>query len=197
MVSASDPDSPPQTLTYKLLGAIPEGSSIDSATGLFQWRPALNAASHRFTVQASDSGSPASTAVSTFLVSVKPVTLQVSRFVPVLNRQRAITGVTVEFTQTLDTSSATRTANYLIVNAGRDGRFGTRDDRTVRVRSVRVSADRKSVVLSPQATLVRNQSYRLTVLDSVLDSLGRRLDGDRNGNFGGSASVNIIRGVIQ
>lgn len=197
MVKATDADSPGQALTYSLVGSVPAGATIDPATGLFRWQPPFGATSQRIDVLVRDTGSPAKEALASFQVIVKPVTLQITRTDPIVNRQNAITGMTIRFSQQVDLASSRRLTNYRLVNAGRDGRFGTRDDRTIRVLALRVAADRRSIVLTPQGSLARNQSYRLTVLDTVLDTLGRRLDGDRNGTFGGTATIDIVRGVIN
>jgi len=69
--SASDPDVPPQLLTYSLLNS-PIGASIDSNSGVFSWRPAIAQApsTQNVTVAVSDNGSPALTATQSFSVNV-------------------------------------------------------------------------------------------------------------------------------
>jgi hypothetical protein len=54
--TATDPESPPQTLTYSLSGA-PSGASINSSTGVFTWTPteAQGPGNYSFVVIVSDS----------------------------------------------------------------------------------------------------------------------------------------------
>jgi len=58
--TVSDPDLPPNTLTFSLIGA-PAGASIDASTGAFSWTPseAQGPGSYTFTVRITDDGSPA------------------------------------------------------------------------------------------------------------------------------------------
>jgi hypothetical protein len=52
--SASDPDVPPQALTFSLLGA-PSGAAIDPGTGVFTWTPAADqTGANAFVVRVSD-----------------------------------------------------------------------------------------------------------------------------------------------
>ena len=69
--SASDPDAPPQLLTYSSPGA-PAGASIDANSGLFTWRPAIaqSPSTQTVTVVVSDNGVPALTATQSFTVTV-------------------------------------------------------------------------------------------------------------------------------
>ena len=69
--SASDPDAPPQLLTYSLPGA-PAGASIDINSGLFTWRPAIaqSPSTQTVAVVVSDNGAPVLTATQSFTVTV-------------------------------------------------------------------------------------------------------------------------------
>lgn len=73
-VEASDPDNPPQTLTYALLNP-PPGATIDAATGQFSWTPSETQGPGVFsvTVRVTDNGTPALTASRSFKVSVSEV----------------------------------------------------------------------------------------------------------------------------
>jgi hypothetical protein len=71
-VSATDPDSPAQTLTFALTTA-PSGAQIDPATGVFSWVPQANQApsTNNVTVTVTDNGSPALTASQSFKIVVR------------------------------------------------------------------------------------------------------------------------------
>jgi hypothetical protein len=68
----SDIDLPPQTLSYSLTGTVPNGASINSASGAFSWTPAAahGGQVHTFTVRVTDNGDPALYAERQFTVGV-------------------------------------------------------------------------------------------------------------------------------
>jgi hypothetical protein len=69
--TATDPDSPAQTLTFSLVGA-PAGASIDGGSGVFTWTPteAQGPGTHSFKVRATDSFNPGA-------FDEKPITISV------------------------------------------------------------------------------------------------------------------------
>ena len=71
--TASDPDSPAQTLTFGLPAA-PTGASISSATGLLSWRPSMSQANATYplAVSVADNGAPSQSATQNFSVTVLP-----------------------------------------------------------------------------------------------------------------------------
>jgi hypothetical protein len=74
-VTASDPDVPPQTLSYSATG-LPAGASLDSTTGAFRWIPDLGTAGeYKVTFKVSDSYHPPmsdSETVTIRVVKIKP-----------------------------------------------------------------------------------------------------------------------------
>jgi pectin methylesterase-like acyl-CoA thioesterase len=72
--SASDPDSPPQTLSFSLLSG--PSTTFDTGTGAYTWRPQVTDAGTVNTVQISvtDNGSPNLSATQSFVVAVNPLT---------------------------------------------------------------------------------------------------------------------------
>ena len=71
---ASDPDTPPQALTFGLCGG-PAGATIDPATGVFRYYADGTRAdtTNRFCVSVTDDGVPPSSATQTLTVIVRPV----------------------------------------------------------------------------------------------------------------------------
>ncbi len=68
---ATDPDLPPQTLTFSLLSA-PRGATLDPSTGRIAWRPAIaqSPSTNLLVVRVVDNGTPVLGATQSFLVSV-------------------------------------------------------------------------------------------------------------------------------
>ena len=73
--SASDPNGPSQTLTFRLGDGAPEGATIDPLSGVFAWTPteAQGPGSFQFGIIVTDSGTPTLSAARSFLVSVAEV----------------------------------------------------------------------------------------------------------------------------
>ena len=98
------------------------------------------------------------------------------------------TSFVVQFDADLDPTRANDAANYVLVGPGLDGRLGTRDDRTIRVRSVVHDASNRSVTINPFNRLLLRARYRLVLRggeSGISDTQGRVLDGDRDGRPGG------------
>ena len=73
---ASDPDAPPQTLTFSL-PAPPSGAGINATNGIFSWRPAIaqSPSSNAISVMVADNGTPVLSATQSFNVTVlRPAT---------------------------------------------------------------------------------------------------------------------------
>lgn len=71
-LTASDSDTPAQTLVYSL-GNAPTGLSIDTARGILTWTPSSTQApsTNNITVKVTDNGTPAQSATRTFTATVR------------------------------------------------------------------------------------------------------------------------------
>jgi glucuronoarabinoxylan endo-1,4-beta-xylanase len=71
---ATDTDSPPQTLTFSLLNA-PSGAALNTANGIFTWRPTVAQANsiNPVAVVVTDNGLPPLSATNLFTVQVNPL----------------------------------------------------------------------------------------------------------------------------
>jgi hypothetical protein len=71
--SATDPDLPPQLLTFSLGPGAAAGASLNATNGLFAWTPALSQlGSNGFAITVSDNGVPALSAAQPFAILVEP-----------------------------------------------------------------------------------------------------------------------------
>ena len=70
--TATDPDLPPQSLTFTLAAGAPIGAFIDPVTGVFSWTPldVQGPGIYPITIQVADSGIPSLTASRTINVTV-------------------------------------------------------------------------------------------------------------------------------
>jgi hypothetical protein len=86
--SATDTDSPPQTLTFSLLSG-PGNATLNPNSGAFSWRPAvINAnTTNAFALKVVDSGSPILSATQSFTVTVNPLTQPTAASIALNNGQ--------------------------------------------------------------------------------------------------------------
>ncbi|MGB7769685.1 MAG: putative Ig domain-containing protein [Verrucomicrobiia bacterium] len=90
IASATDTDSPPQTLTFSLASA-PNGATVNSNTGAFYWRPTVTNANtvNPISLVVTDDGIPSMSATQSFTVTVNPLTLPTLSSITFTNRQFA------------------------------------------------------------------------------------------------------------
>jgi hypothetical protein len=74
-VTASDPQSPNDVLTFTLDPGAPDGPTIDPVTGIFRWTPSESQGpgKHSITVRVTDDGIPMLTDARTFVIQVREV----------------------------------------------------------------------------------------------------------------------------
>ncbi len=105
------------------------------------------------------------------------------------------TSILVTFNQPMDSDQAEALTNYRLVSAGPDRRFGTRDDRIIRISSVQYDAASQMVTIRPAHRLPLRRRYRLTILGTapggLMDTAGLFLDGAGTGQQG-SNYVKVI-----
>jgi hypothetical protein len=74
--TATEPEAPPQTLSYSLLTG-PSNAQVDPVSGVLSWRPTVNQARsvNPFAIVVADNGSPSLSATNAFSVTVTNLTL--------------------------------------------------------------------------------------------------------------------------
>jgi hypothetical protein len=73
------------------------------------------------------------------------------------------TPIEITFTVRLATSRARNLANYRLTQSGPDHKFGTADDRVIRINSVLYNAAKRMVILRPAERLQLNTAYKLFI----------------------------------
>jgi hypothetical protein len=116
-----------------------------------------------------------------------------------LKSRRQPLRLVLTFSEALDPSRAKARAGYRIVAPGRDSKFGTHDDRSLRLASVTYSPAPLTVTLRPATGLNLHSRYLLVVYGTgsagLRDLAGNFLDGDRDALPGGNAQLVIDRSV--
>jgi subtilisin family serine protease len=104
----------------------------------------------------------------------------------------AMTYITVDDTGVVNPASGNNINNWELRGAGPDNQFGTADDFLVPLTlatDVKVATNRYRLNLGQTLT---EGKYRFTVKDTMVDGLGRAIDGDNNGTAGGNFSRTFI-----
>ena len=95
----------------------------------------------------------------------------------------------VTFSESLSPTAAMNRSGYRLITPGRDGRFGTRDDQSISIKSAVYDATSLTVTLTPSRRIRPNERARLiidgTTNTAVTDLAGNLLDGDGDGTAGG------------
>jgi hypothetical protein len=105
-----------------------------------------------------------------------------------------VRGLVLTFTTEMDTRRVQDRRNYRVVSAGRDRRFGTRDDARIGIGAASYDPVLRTVTLTLARPLTANDVFQLTVSSvpprrGLADTSGRALDGNGDGRPGGNYSA--------
>jgi Putative Ig domain len=179
---ASDPDQPPQTLTYSLAPGAPAGASLDPASGQFTWSlpPDQHIGDYSFGVVVTDSGSPPLSQTTNFVVDVVDVGPAATVARARVGRRHGLT-ITLRFSQPLDTSAAGDLDDYILVPAKQKTKKAPASASIPLTATYNAATG--TVTLVAGAKVKRGQVLRLTVVGTGPDGLakvtGLSLAGDR------------------
>jgi hypothetical protein len=124
------------------------------------------------------------TASNVQVVVVNPAPVSITK-VAMTQRRGITTSIVLQANGPLDPRSASNLGYYTLAYAGRDRKFGTRDDQKIRLASVSYNSAAHTVTLKPRGQLKLTGIARLLV-DHVLDAWGRPFDGNSDGQPGGA-----------
>jgi uncharacterized repeat protein (TIGR01451 family) len=199
-VLSNDTDPEGSALAAVLESPPANGTLTLKPDGSFTYTPAAGFAGiDRFTYRASDGllTSPPATVILNvaagppFGDTTGPTVTSFQRF----GFHMQPTLLMLRFSEDLDLARATDVSNYHILSPGRDGRFGTDDDRTIKVASASYDPIAHVVTLRSARRLDIHRRFRLVVSGSgskgVTDRAGNLLDGNRDLLSGGNFVVSI------
>lgn len=147
-----------------------------------------SAGTFRVTVTVTDGDGGVGT--SRFEVRARDVIAPRVADVRAIRSRRGFTSLVVGFNEPMPSDLADLLPTYRVVSAGRDRRFGTRDDVVIRLRPAAFDPATGLLTLTPRRPLPTRQPYQLTIPDTgFADTSGNRLDGDADGRPGGDAVV--------
>ena len=101
------------------------------------------------------------------------------------NPKAKTTPLVLAFSEDLNPARAVNLSNFRLVTAGRDKKFGTKDDKVIALRSATYNPTTHKLTLLPRKKLAIATKYRLTVngtsATGIEDLAGNLLDGIGNG----------------
>jgi hypothetical protein len=181
-------DDLPNALTFSLDPGAPPDAVIDPGSGLFSWTPPFGQAigATFVTIRVTDGG---------FLSDSEQIEIDVQRPAPPVVRDldpivtsSKISGARITFSQAMNVLRAQDMNNYTLASAaGKDKRFGTRDDKKITLRSANYDPLTHQVVLTPKKPLAATKPFALIVNDTpgLTSESGESFDGDGDGVPGG------------
>ncbi|MBI3463815.1 MAG: hypothetical protein HY000_12275, partial [Planctomycetes bacterium] len=91
-------------------------------------------------------------------------------------KAKATEAIILKASEELAPAPAADRRNYTLVAAGKDRRFGTRDDRPIPVRSVTYDPAEWTVTVTPAKPIAANQLFRIAVSNNLTDLAGSHLE---------------------
>jgi hypothetical protein len=104
-----------------------------------------------------------------------------------LSKQKKAEVLVVSFGGALDSARAQNLGDYHLVAAGKDKKFGTRDDKAVALGLA--SYDSSAHTVTPRGKVPKGSLQLTITATGSLDTQGRPLDGNRDGQPGGDFQV--------
>jgi RHS repeat-associated protein len=145
-------------------------------------------------------GSGIATVTATVVIhntDAPPVTLIGGKVTKIKIKHKKVTVLVLNFSGALDPSTVSSGANYRLGTAGRDKRFGTRDDKRTKIASATYNAALHTITLKPRGRLVFSRLEIGVNYGDLRDASGRLIDGDGDGKPGGTALARVTRRGIQ
>ncbi len=112
-------------------------------------------------------------------------------------KAKKTTGLVLQFSSALNMTQAQSLAPYQLSMPGKDKKFGTKDDKGVKLGSAAYNATTHTVTLIPKQAFSKNQLQQLRVKSAFLtDAFGRPIDGNHDGQPGGDYVANLSKGKV-
>ena len=186
-LTGSDPNTPPLPLTYAVTTGPAHGTLSGTAPNL-TYTPVSGYSgsdSFQFTVTNSSSETKVTSSPATVNLTIAaapptaaPVTIKSVQWqVTKVHGKKSRMVLVVSFSGAPDLGTAENVNNYHLIAAGRDEKFGTRDDKNLKLQAPVYNASTQTVTLTPQGT-VPNQMLKLTIsVTQTTSAVGRPSNG--------------------
>jgi hypothetical protein len=137
------------------------------------------------------------TGLATFTVMVQPPPVRITQ-VKLISRNGYVSGIVLVLTAPINPAAVPTLNLYRLATAGRDKKYGTKDEGVTALKSAVYAASTRTITLTPRTPFrVSTTANRLTVNGSkLLDQFRRPVDGNRDSKPGGTITADLTsRGV--
>jgi len=140
-------------------------------------------------------GGPSTSTVTIISEDTTPPAPKISGVTTTVSRG-SMTAINITFSSDLDPNSIKNLASYTLAAAGRDAKFGTKDDIKYRITKVAYNVATRKLTLT-HAAIKLTATLQLTIsgtgTTALKDKINQAIDGDKNGTPGGNAVVSITK----
>jgi Bacterial Ig-like domain (group 2) len=147
------------------------------------------------TIGASFQGISGTTALT--VAAPPPPLVTITSIVPVLNKKHQVTSINVVLSGLVNTSEAQSKIIYRLLMSSKNNAFVAKKAKPIAVKSARYISATNTIVITPKAKFALTKPVQLLISAGppigLEDSLGRFIDGDRNGQAGGSEVAAISK----
>lgn len=138
-------------------------------------------------------GTPSVATVTILSDDTQPPAPTITSIVPVISRG-SMSSIRITFSESMNSATAQKTLAYMLSAAGRDKKFGTRDDVKYRITRATYNTATRTVTINHTAVRL-TADLQLTIIgtgtNAIKSASGNTIDGDRNGQPGGNAIVTM------
>ena len=118
----------------------------------------------------------------------------------VQNKRHLVTQILVTFSGAVEANGARQMGAYRLVTAGKRGFFTANNSRVIKLRTAAYDTASHTVVLTPRKAFGIKKPVQISINGNapsgLKDSLGLLIDGDHNGEAGGSAVAVLTKNSV-
>ena len=104
-------------------------------------------------------------------------------------------GITISFSAPLAANTAVSLAHFRVITAGKDGRYGTKDDVVAALKSVTYNAAKKTLTLTLKTSVSASSGLQFRAT-GLTDIQGLAVDGNRDGSPGGDLVATLKNNTV-
>jgi hypothetical protein len=175
--------------------------SVEDLTNMANWTSSAAAIASVSGTGLATAQSPGSTSISaqfggftgtaTLTVAAPPPPLvTVTSIVPVLNKKHQVTAIDVVLSGAVNATEAQSKVIYKLLMSSKNNAFVAKKAKPIAVKSASYTAATNTIVITPKTPFALSKPVQLLISGGppigLQDSLGRFIDGDRNGVAGGN-----------
>jgi Bacterial Ig-like domain (group 2) len=186
--------------------------SVEDLTNMATWMSSAPAIASVSATGLATSNAPGSASIgasfggftgsATLTVAAPPPPLvTITSIVPVLNKKHQVTAITVVLSGSVNPAEAQSKIIYRLLVSSKNNAFVAKKAKPIAVKSARYTPATNTIVITPKTQFTLAKPVELLISGGppigLEDSLGRFIDGDRNGSAGGNEVAVISKKSVK